>query len=241
MGVCYSHYLVPVDRTYYPTPDAVSRLTMALVDGGFVPATAGPLFGESLDSTACYAQLSWEDRRPFPSPCLAEDIAGLGGRDCKIVWSVDSVKETGLHYPLDPFPEWGDAYYDLELHLAGDFIYGLSEVIEPFASVTCRCGRPLECPWDSDEDDLFGSRIHRTCPGCGRPVRPQEWPAPIRDARTGRITEVLGGLTYQFAILVDCDKGFARESWPIRAKDEFLEMATETFGQDFDEIGDVAG
>jgi hypothetical protein len=39
--------------------------------------------------------------------------------------------------------------------------------------------------------------------------------------------------------MIDCGKGFARQSWPIRASDEFLALVTKTLGQSFYEVGDI--
>jgi hypothetical protein len=40
MGLEYAHYLIPEDNTFKPCPDDLSRLVIALLNGGYV-ADAG--------------------------------------------------------------------------------------------------------------------------------------------------------------------------------------------------------
>ena len=253
MGVEYQHFLIPEDNTYRPGPEELSRLIDALLDGGFV-ARAGTdafrrmTFGtytpyDNAKQTGCYVHLGSGTYSSFPCPCSPRDIASLGERDFKIVWPVESSKDSGLKYPLTPFPEWGDAYYELELRSSTEFVNHLSGLIEPFDKVTCECGRPLE--FDDEAARMaanpvyYDGRIHRLCPSCGRRFRPQELIAQVRDGRTGEVSRRAGGCTYLFAVVIDCCKGFAREGWPIRATEEFRGTVTQALGQAFYEIGDV--
>jgi hypothetical protein len=228
----------------------LSRLVDALLDGGFVLKTGTDTFKREIISTfdesdpGCYVHLGEGEYSPFLCPCSSRDIAAFGERDYRIIWTVDSSNESGLRYPLSPFPDWGDAYYELQLHVATDFVYHTSELIEPFDRVACICGRSLE-PVDEfallpDGPPPFGdSRIPRNCPQCGSPFRPQELVAQVRDGRTGKAVDRLGGATYLFAVVIDCGEGFDRQSWPIRASDEFLSLVTKTLGQPFYQVGDI--
>lgn len=275
MGVEYEHYLIPKDNTYKPRPVELCRLIDALLDGGFVAKGTTDTVREITPDpdpadwdtvrVRCYARLGNRRHLWFTCPCSAGDIATLGAPDFQLVWSVESSHESGLKYPLVPFPEWGDPYYDLELHLAGDFVYHTSELIDSFDEVACACGRDLrysewavpsgaeyvECSpssghWnyppahDSQGLPLYtDDRIHRLCPSCGRPFRPQDLINKVRDGRTGEVSRRAGGCTYLFAVVIDCGKGFAREGWPIRATEEFRGTVTQALGQAFYEIGDV--
>jgi hypothetical protein len=248
----YVHYLIPEDNTYVPQPENLSRLVDALLDGGFVFRT-GTLKRETINTfhdsdpavaTGCYVHLGEGEYSPFICPCSAQDIATLAERDCRIVWTVDSSNESGLEYPLDPFPEWGDAYYELQLHVAIDFVYHTSESILPFRRITCVCGRSLEpggefSLWPNGPPVFRDPRIPRTCPSCEKPLRPQELTAQVLDLRTGVPFERPGGATYLFAVVIDCGKGFAREGWPIRASEEFLALVEKAMGQSFYPLGDV--
>jgi hypothetical protein len=254
MGVEYEHYLIPEDNTYKPRPEDLSRLVNALLDGGYVFRTGTDTpkrevintFGDDDPAvlTGCYVHLGKGEYYPFMCPCSARDIAAWGERDCRIVWTVDSINKSGLNYPLTPFPEWGDAYYELQLHVARDFVYHTSELIEPFDRVNCACGRSLEpsdvfTPWPDDRPVFIDPRIPRACPSCGSPFRPQELVAQVRDGRTGKAVDRPGGATYLFAVVIDCGKGFARQSWPILASEKFLALLERNLGQSFYQVGDV--
>jgi hypothetical protein len=274
MGVEYEHYLIPEDNTYKPSSEELIRLIDALLVVGFIAkGTTDNIRGMTPDPDPadwdaervyCFTRLGNRRHLWFPCPCSASDIAALGEPDFQLVWSVESSHESGLKYPLVPFPEWGDAYYDLELHVGGDFVYHTSELIDPFDEVACACGRDLRySEWDVPagaeylESSPFSGhyssaptgeppglplynddRIYRLCPACGRRFRPQQFTARIRDGYTGVASQRAGGATYLFAVVIDCGKGFARKGWPIRATEEFVATVTHALGQDFYEIGD---
>ena len=82
-------------------------------------------------------------------------------------------------------------------------------------------------------------RISSACPSCGKPFRPQDLVARVRDLRTGVPRDRRGGATYRFAVVVDCGKRFAREGWPIRASKEFLILVQKTLAQRFYQVGDI--
>jgi hypothetical protein len=65
-------------------------------------------------------------------PCSAQVFAAFGERDYRIVWRGDSSNESGLRCPLSAFPDWDDAYYELQLHVANDYVYHTSELISAF-------------------------------------------------------------------------------------------------------------
>jgi hypothetical protein len=254
MGVEYVHYLIPEDNTYKPRPEDLSRLVNALVDSGFVIKTGADTFTrETINTfgdddpavlTGCYVHLGEGEYSPFLCPCSARDIAAWGERDYRIVWTVDSINELELKYPLNPFPEWGDAYYELQLHVAKEFVYHTSESIDPFDRVHCECGRSLEpgydfSPWFDGPPVFRDRRIPRNCLSCGRPFRPQELVAQVRDLRTGVPIDRPGGATYLFAVVIDCGKGFAREGCPIQSSKEFLALVEKSFGRKFYQLGDI--
>jgi hypothetical protein len=253
MGVEYKHYLIPEDNTYKPRPEDLSRLVNALLEDGFVAETGTDAFKkmtfsiygyyEYADSTGCFAHVGDRTYRSFPCPCFEQEIAALGERDFRLVWPVQSSNDSGLMYPLTPFPEWGDAYYELELHMAKDFVYHMSELVDPFKKVVCGCGRSLdydpETNWGAGHPVYYDCRIYRRCPSCGRLFRPQELVARLRDGHTGEKHQRAGGATYLFAVVIDCGKGWPRQAWPIRATSESLGLVTRTLGQRFYEIGDI--
>jgi hypothetical protein len=259
VGVTYTHYLIPEDNTYKPRPEELSRLVSALLDGGYVIDPGSQKFREMTFGTYTYYDHARQtgclihdgpDRfAPFPCPCSARDVAALGDRDYRLVWPVEDLEASGLEYPLVEIPfDGNEVYYDLELHVAKDFVYRTSEIIEPFGDpregVTCRCGTPLEY-FDREDDDhslsfeVYTFHIHRYCPSCGAPFRPQEHAARIRSARTGEeVGPRMGGATSLFAIVVDCGKCHDWEEWPTRASDAFLRTCCDALGITFNQIGD---
>src|SRR5947207_8518345 len=118
MGVEYEHYLIPEDNTYKPGPEELSSLVDALLGGGFMAKAGTDAFSrmtfgidstyEYAEHTGCYVHLGDRMYSSFPCPCSARDIAALGEQDFKLVWPVESSNESGLKYPLSPFPEWDD-------------------------------------------------------------------------------------------------------------------------------------
>lgn len=275
MGVEYTHYIIPEDNTYRPGPEVLTGLIDALLDGGFVFRSGkdtNPQVRCGLEHVPggedwghCGVRFGDNTYSSFNCPCSADELAALGEQDFILAWSVDSSDESGLTYPLCPYPEFGDASYEIEVHVATDFVYHLSELIHPFDEVACPCGRDLRySEWEeSSEPQLIesdptrgsyiytlddeprtlplyaDSRIFRLCPTCGRPFRPQDLVARVKDARTGVVRERAGGATYRFAVVVDCGKCFSRAAWPIRASAEFMDMVSKAFGQKFYEIGDI--
>jgi hypothetical protein len=249
MGVEYVHYLIPEDNTYKPSPADLNRLVDALIDGGIVLRTGTDTFKREIISTigdsdhGCYVHLGEGEYYSFLCPCSAQVFAAFGERVYRIVWRVDSSNESGLRCPLSPFPDWGDAYYELQLHVANDFVYHTSKLIKPFNRLTCDCGQSWEPDdefdlWPDGPPPFWDSRIPRSFPSCGSPFRPQEHGAHIRDGRKGKAVDRPGGATYRFAVVIDCGKGLDRQSWPIRAADEFLAVVTTTLGQPFYQVDD---
>jgi hypothetical protein len=243
------------NASYKPRPKDLSRLIETLPEGGFVAKADTDRFLKMTFTTydyrryakrtGCVAHVADRSYRPFPCPCSEQDIAALGDQEFKLVWPVESTNESGLNYPLSPFPEWGDAYYELQFHLAKDLVYHTSELIEPFKRVVCACGRPVEYrswSWEDASPErpvFYDARIYRLCPSCGKPVRPQDWVAKVSDGQTGKAVGRPGGATYLFAIVIDRGKSFARKGWPIRATGTFLDTATKALDQRFYEIGDI--
>ena len=161
MGVEYQHYLIPEDNTYRPEPDDLSKLVQGLAEAGFIIRTGSEQFKRmkfthslwrQAAATGCVAVWDYPGFKtgcqPFASPATTQDFEDLEDRDFKIVWPVDSSQISGLKYPLAPFPTFSqkdlDVYYEIELHVAHEFIYRFSELIDPFPpfgkEVACSCG-----------------------------------------------------------------------------------------------------
>ena len=62
----------------------------------------------------------------------------------------------------------------------------------------------------------------------------------VRNARMGKAVDRRGGASSLFAVVIDCGKGLARQSWPIVASEKFLALVKNTLGQSFSQVGDVS-
>ena len=160
-----------------------------------------------------YFALAVGKSRSFTAP-LAELLDHYANLDLMTVWPVESLKASGLRYPLEPLPIGGPAYaadchYEVQFHFGHDYIYQTSEAFEPFEpSPTCVCGYNLECDPDSDEDPFYSPRLLVACPECGSAFDPAQLVATGQDSWTGDDLHIRGGATYRFAVVIDCGKCF---------------------------------
>lgn len=224
MGIEYRRYLIPRPNTFRPRPEAALALVTALRHDGWLlgpdhPALAQLPFKQSRLYTPAqghgYFALSVGSRESFMAP-LPELFDNYAARDLMVVWPVESLRTSGLRYPLEPLP-FADpvaaayCYYEVQFHFGRDFIYHMSEVIDPFdPSPTCRCGYSVECEPESDEDPFYSSRLAARCPRCGAAFDPTQLVATGRDGWTGSAMRVQGGAAYRFAVVLDCGKFFGR-------------------------------
>lgn len=224
MGVEYRCYLIPRPNTFRPRPDAAMALVTAFRDDGWIlgpehPALTRLPFAQSgLYNPARgqgYFSLTVGRKDSFTAP-LTELFENYAERDLMAVWPVESLGASGLHYPLEPLPfddpmESADCYYEVQFHFGRDFIYHISEIVNPFdPSPICPCGQSLEYEPESDEDPFYSTRLAQRCPRCGAAFDPTHLVATGRDGWTGDGMRVQGGATYRFALVIDCGKCFGR-------------------------------
>lgn len=254
MGVTYEHFLIPEDNTLRPGDEGISRLVVSLHRSGYLlgrgsegltrmPFREGSILYRHAEETGCFVQTGTNQFSPFPSPCSPSDLRALGTTEYRLVWPVTRLGKAGLKYPLAdlPYGLYEEIPYELILHLAEDYLYVTSEILDPFENVNCPCGENLSY-WVRDESPFTlhnANRIHRRCPDCGAPFRPQDHPATFRDATTGDSTVVPGGLTYRFAISVDCGRCFPRDSWPVSADPDFVRICSDALGFGLKQLHDM--
>ena len=232
MGVEYRCYLIPRPNTFRPRPDAALALVAALRGDGWLlgherTASAKLPFAQSRLYKPAQGQgyfaLTLGSRDSFTSP-LPELFSDYANRDLMVVWPVESLGTSGLRYPLEPLPfddpaDAADCYYEVQFHFGRDFIYHMSEVIDPFdPSPTCRCGHTLECEPESEEDPFYSARLSERCPQCGLAFDPTQLVAAGRDGWTGTATRIQGGATYRFAVVIDCGKFFGQRQLCIHPR-----------------------
>jgi hypothetical protein len=141
--------------------------------------------------------------------------------DMRLQFPVQHCDQIGLTYPLvndGPPPE--DPYYEVEVHASRDYVYHMSELIQP-ADATCECGECLE--YHQKEPEVFyAARIKTACPTCRKVFDPSSLPVTVRDGWTGENSIVLGGAIY-----------------PITANKALVELCQEILGCELYEVGDI--
>lgn len=179
MGPECRHHLVPQPRDHRPASDQGEALVRALVEQRWLPPRLTPE----------YARTAFERA------------------EARLTWDVEHLGRSGLRYPFvgDP-PAGDDTAYTVEIHVADDYVYAASELMDPFDDTACACGTELE--YDPPGNDAFrAGRLRRICPACRRPFDPGERKAAGRDPWTGAAILVPGGLCYRFAIVLVAGKG----------------------------------
>ncbi len=155
---------------------------------------------------------------------------------------MQNLAASGLRYPLSE-NQWdpSETYYDIELHFSPDYVYHVSEIIDPFAKppICEQCGEALEY-WPPDAIGaggiFYSSRLHLRCPRCDTPFHVAKLPAVVRDGRTGHEDMVNGGACYRFAIVVDCGKCIPANE--VKIAPALKTLCKTTLGGDFYELGD---
>jgi len=194
LGVEFRVYLIPRDNTIRPGGVAVSRLIASLRHERFVH---GDLTRRTTSMRAGDKSIS------------DVDVAALEAGEVLAFFQTRDHLQENLQHPLvSPYVDGDEGgYCDLEFRFSDDFVANGNEYIDPIDE-TCRCGTVLGYwPEDGAPDLFYSGRIHRVGPRCGEAFKPQERLAAARNAMTGdNKPPIRGGLTYRFAIVVDCGK-----------------------------------
>lgn len=167
-----------------------------------------------------------------------------------IGWPVDRFTLSGLRYPLVQRPFSNDkeadrTAYELQLHLAGDFIYHTSEVVEPFdPDPCCPCGAALAYTSGSHEGP-FWNYLHRLCPKCGCRFDPTTLHALVHKPTTARVdegTERAAGAVYRFAVVIACGKWvpLVTTGETIEADEALVALVSDVLSQNFSQLQDVS-
>jgi hypothetical protein len=160
------------------------------------------------------------------------------GGDIQIVLPVERWGGSGLRYPFAsrraPDPE---AYYEIQIHLAAQYVHHASEIIDPLAATSCACGGHLE--FEPLEDLFYASRLHLACPGCGEPFDPSALATTIRDPWTGEESTLLGGAAYRFALVIDCGKSLPEADGAFRLEPALPQLLSARLGRQFVDTRDL--
>lgn len=248
MGVEYRYYLIPRDNTYRPSPEAVGRLIEAWRDSKFAVRPGSPehtaLDYESGSINYAHAATTGaslhtsQGWRGFSDT----DIGRVGNGELVLQWPVTRTVEREVRHPLGLIDEEDGVYFDLELHFSDDFVEVCSEVIDPMDTGCSECDEPLGYSLDVGKPDVFrSSRIRRTCPKCKTEFRPQDRTATYHDGMTCDESDLQGGATYRFAIVIDCGKCWQTETSgdvAPAATEEFVSVSSKALGIPLYGVGD---
>ena len=178
MGVEYERWLIARGNVFSPSADAIAKLVAKLRAETWIVDPASPdlatfdfrgareqhgqktgayaverienTFGKDRDGLLARIAASTES---VPAELDAAWLNAPAREDLDLVWWT-SAEKPSLRYPLTRRPD-GRVSYRFEIHRAANFVYPVSETIDPLPS-ECRCGNDLSFDWDpSDFENPF--------------------------------------------------------------------------------------
>jgi hypothetical protein len=233
VGVEYAQYVIPRPNSFRPTAEQLASFVQQLKEHCWVPTRGTGRF--------CVPGPTAEPRQlPLPNTL---DVAWFRERlrqDFVLDWDIEELRKSGLRYPLDRLPELGEeAYYELQVHVASDYVYHTSELIHPFDNESCVCGTSLEYDTGILSGSVFFTpRLHDSCPSCGSSFDPSRLPAVVQDGWTAGERIVPGGACYRFALVVDCGKSIPSNGI-ISLHPELLALCETHFHTRFYQVGGI--
>ncbi len=263
MGAEYERWLIARGNVFSPSAEAIVKLVAKLREerwlvapgaaelatfqfrgrreqygqatGAFAVRRVENTFGEGRD--ALFARIA-ACTESVPAAMDAAWLKDPSREDLNLVWLV-SAEATTLRYPLTRRPD-GPTHYRFEIHRAADFVYPISESIDPLTT-ECRCGNDLAFEWDPAEyDNPFGATggITTACTDCSRTFDPSKEGASVRNPFDGSEADVAGGAAYRFAIKVDCGKSFVPGA-DLAFAPELVDLVSGEFGRSFYQVGSL--
>jgi hypothetical protein len=256
MGVEYEHWVLPKRRDYRPSTETVARLVEALRTEHWVAAEGeARVFGPNPNAAA--GRRSRPITQPIPAPLSASWIdARLDAahpdplaREIGLYFRVElsdidfaDWQEAGIQYPFTFGEDDLSNSHKIGIYLADDFV--AHDWTNAFGRIdsTCACG--LKLAYDPDEKLEYVAalvtdwRIKRTCPSCGAVFDPSLRTAEGTDGwDDNRRFEVPGGITFRFAVGIDCEKGWPRGQGRLALKPAFRELVERLCGEPFEDLG----
>lgn len=259
----YERWLVARGNVFCPSAEAIAKLVLKLRAARFVVDPASPdlaklefrgarePFGQKSGAYAIkrVANTFANDREgraakiaasteSVPALLDAEWLKDPTRQDLNLVFWVSSAAPV-LQYPLTRRPE-GPVRYKLEIHRAVDFVYPVSDTIDPLPC-ECRCKNDLAFDWDPDEwENPFGATtgIFTECDACSRTFDPSQVSATIKNPFGGAEEDVRGGAAYRFAIKIDCKESFVEDP-ALAFAPALVTLVEEEFGRSFFQFGSV--
>lgn len=243
MGVDYQVWVIPQQRAYRPSADQFANLANALRDGNWVPKPeANGQRSQVLELLPGQTTVGRQAVRGQPfvvEPFTAGWVEFHTQHELLLSWNVQNMIEADVKYPFlfDPYPDSGPPYFHVCLILGDGYFYWTGENVMPFdeQAVKCACGEQLS--HDTGWSPAGSGRIHRKCPKCAQAFDPSEIACDMIDGWTGERRPLVGGLTYRFALLVDCHKYWPREQEDgkrFNLRTEFLDLWRTHIGVPFE-------
>jgi len=251
MGVAYCLFIVPQDRTFRPDSRQVANLANALREGGWVPLPQSGGHGSNALELLPTESKGGFTKQPvvehaFPDAAISPAwIDSIRGHEMALSWSVQDVQEAKVEYPFtfDPWPESGSPYFDIRTVDGDDYFSEFAENIPWLEGTVLKCTCGAQLAYESGWSGFAGSRrIHRKCPDCGRAFDPSTLTCEIQDGWTGEPQIIMGGLTFRFALVINCGKYFPHEEERFRKfkpRNELLALWHSHIGVPFDQIDTV--
>ena len=246
MGVDCVVWTFAKQRSFRPTADQFSALANALRDGGWCPRLETP--GQRSNFSELLLGNDKAGKKPTRTQSFTSDpftpgwVEHHSQHELVLVWDVQNQKIADVHYPFvfDPYPDSGPPYFYVRLILGSEYFYWTGENVMPFddADTKCVCSEQLAY-WTGFASGVPSQRIHYTCPNCGRNFNPSEKTCQVLDGWTGEPSPLLGGLTYRFALVVDCHKYWPREEAEGRRfhlKPQLLDLWRNFIGVPFEQV-----
>ncbi len=245
MGVDCLVWVVPKDRSYRPSAEKVANLANSLRAGRWVPMPDASGQKSNIREISSIkenpSQRLAEIKTPFErEPLTAFLIESRSKNELILDWSVNDIKAANVRFPFAfvPYPKSPSNYFRVTIDLGLDYFYKTGENMMPFepGALQCQCSRSLEYEtgWTPG---LSSSRIHHSCPNCGKEFDPSKATCEILDGWTGEPSLLIGGLAFRFALIVDCHKNWPQEeerSRQYHLQPEFLDLWRSNIGVAFD-------
>lgn len=248
MSTDYQLWVIPSDRAFRPTPEQVANLANALRDGGWVPKPEVTGQQSQVLELLPGGDSSGVGKKPTRAELFSADpftaswIEFHSGHDLALSWRVEDMQRAGVNYPFsfDPFPDLGPPYFYVSVLLAHDFFYYTGENVIPFEEevTKCACGLQLAF-WIGWAPVAPSQRILSRCSRCGQSFDPLKTSCVVLDGWTGQPSRLQGGLTFHFALAVNCHKYYPREEEAARRfhlREEFLDLWRMHVGVPFEQV-----
>lgn len=246
MGVDCVVWVFPRQRGFRPSAEQFSGLANALRDGGWAPKPDAPgqrsQYNELLPADGGAGKKPTIPLELSSEPIRPSWIESHSQHELVLDWHVLNQRDADVQYPFvfDPYPDSGPPYFYLRLILGHEYFYWTGENVAPFdeADTACVCGEQLAY-WTGWAHGVGSQRIHHICPKCGRDFDPSGKTCQILDGWTGEPAPLMGGLTFRFALVVDCHKYFPHEEEAGRRfllKPEFLDLWRKFVGVPYEQV-----